>query len=304
MSRTEMEAAANPQQLQKVKSAPGFIAALDQSGGSTPAALRDYGIQDDAWTSEEEMLAIVHQMRTRIMTSPRFTGEQILGAILFENTMDREIEGEPTADYLWNVKRIVPFLKIDKGLAAEQDGVRLMKPMPQLARLLAKARAKRIFGTKMRSVIKQANAAGVAQIVDQQFELAGQILAGDLMPIVEPEVDIHCPDKAKAEALLRAALLEKLNHLPAGQLVMLKLTLPEQDDFYADCVRHPRVLRVVALSGGYPREEANDRLRRNHGVVASFSRALVEGLSARQSDAEFNDVLGRSIQSIFEASNT
>lgn len=304
MSRTEMEAAANPQQLQKVKSAPGFIAALDQSGGSTPAALRDYGIQDDAWTSEEEMLAIVHQMRTRIMTSPRFTGEQILGAILFENTMDREIEGEPTADYLWNVKRIVPFLKIDKGLAAEQDGVRLMKPMPQLAGLLAKARAKRIFGTKMRSVIKQANAAGIAQIVDQQFELAGQILAGDLMPIVEPEVDIHCPDKAKAEALLRAALLEKLNHLPAGQLVVLKLTLPEQDDFYADCVRHPRVLRVVALSGGYSREEANDRLRRNHGVVASFSRALVEGLSARQSDAEFNDVLGRSIQSIFEASNT
>ena len=304
MSRTEMEAAANRQQLQKVKSAPGFIAALDQSGGSTPAALRDYGIQDDAWTSEEEMLAIVHQMRTRIMTSPRFTGEQILGAILFENTMDREIEGEPTADYLWNVKRIVPFLKIDKGLATEQDGVRLMKPMPQLAGLLAKARAKRIFGTKMRSVIKQANSVGVAQIVDQQFELAGQILAGDLMPIVEPEVDIHCPDKAKAEALLRAALLEKLNHLPAGQLVMLKLTLPEQDDFYADCVRHPRVLRVVALSGGYPREEANDRLRRNHGVVASFSRALVEGLSARQSDVEFNDVLGRSIQSIFEASNT
>ncbi len=304
MSRTEMEAAANRQQLQKVKSAPGFIAALDQSGGSTPAALRDYGIQDDAWTSEEEMLAIVHQMRTRIMTSPRFTGEQILGAILFENTMDREIEGEPTADYLWNVKRIVPFLKIDKGLAAEQDGVRLMKPMPQLAGLLTKARAKRIFGTKMRSVIKQANAAGVAQIVDQQFELAGQILAGDLMPIVEPEVDIHCPDKAKAEALLRAALLEKLNHLPAGQSVMLKLTLPEQDDFYADCVGHPRVLRVVALSGGYSREEANHRLRRNHGVVASFSRALVEGLSARQSDAEFNALLGRSIQAIFEASNT
>ena len=304
MSRTETEAAANRQQLQKVKSAPGFIAALDQSGGSTPAALRDYGIQDDAWTSEEEMLAIVHQMRTRIMTSPRFTGEQILGAILFENTMDREIEGEPTADYLWNVKRIVPFLKIDKGLAGEQDGVRLMKPMPQLAELLAKARAKRIFGTKMRSVIKQANSAGVAQIVSQQFELAGQILAADLMPIVEPEVDIHCPDKAKAEALLRAALLEKLNHLPAGQLVMLKLTLPEQDDFYADCVGHPRVLRVVALSGGYSREEANDRLRRNHGVVASFSRALVEGLSARQSDAEFDDVLGRSIQSIFEASNT
>jgi len=299
-----MEAAANTQQLQKVKSSPGFIAALDQSGGSTPGALRDYGIRDDAWTSEEEMLAIVHQMRTRIMTSPSFTGERILGAILFENTMDREIQGQPTADYLWNVKRVVPFLKIDKGLAVEQDGVRLMKPMPQLAGLLAKAKAKRIFGTKMRSVIKQANPAGITQIVDQQFELAGQILAADLMPIVEPEVDIHSPEKAKAEALLRAAILEKLNHLPAGQSVMLKLTLPEQDDFYADCVGHPRVLRVVALSGGYSREEANDRLRRNHGVVASFSRALVEGLSAQQSDAEFNALLGRSIQSIFEASNT
>lgn len=300
MSRTEMEA----QQLQKVKSSPGFIAALDQSGGSTPGALRDYGIQDDAWTSEEEMLAIVHQMRTRIMTSPSFTGERILGAILFENTMDREIQGQPTADYLWNAKRVVPFLKIDKGLAAERDGVRLMKPMPQLAGLLAKAKAKRIFGTKMRSVVKQANPAGITQIVDQQFELAGQIIAADLMPIVEPEVDIHCPDKAKAETLLRAALLEKLNDLPAGQSVMLKLTLPEQDDFYAECVGHPRVLRVVALSGGYSREEADDRLRRNHGVVASFSRALVEGLSAQQSDAEFNAGLGRSIQSIFEASST
>ena len=304
MSRTEMEAAANPQQLQKVKSSPGFIAALDQSGGSTPAALRDYGIQEDAWSSEEEMLAIVHQMRTRIITSPSFTGEQLLAAILFENTMDREIEGLPTADYLWNVKRVVPFLKIDKGLAAEQDGVLLMKPMPQLAGLLAKAKAKRIFGTKMRSVIKQANPAGITQIVDQQFEVAGEIIAAGLIPIVEPEVDIHCPDKAKAEALLRAALFEKLNQLPAGQSVMLKLTLPEQDDFYAECVGHPRVLRVVALSGGYSREEANDRLRRNHGVVASFSRALVEGLSAQQSDAEFNALLGRSIQSIFEASNT
>ena len=218
--------------------------------------------------------------------------------------MDRDIEGQPTADYLWNVKRVVPFLKVDKGLATEKDGVQLMKPMPALAALLEKAKAKRIFGTKMRSVIKQANEAGIKDIVNQQFELAAQIIAAELMPIVEPEVDIHCPEKAKAEGLLKAAILEKLNQLPAGQLVMLKLTLPEQDNFYADFVKHPKVLRVVALSGGYSREEANDRLRRNHGVVASFSRALAEGLSAQQSDAEFNAMLDKSIQSIFEASNT
>jgi fructose-bisphosphate aldolase, class I len=294
----------NEQQLHKMKSQPGFIAALDQSGGSTPGALRQYGIKEGAWSNEEEMFAIVHQMRTRLITSPKFTGERILAAILFENTMDRDIEGQPTADYLWNAKRVVPFLKVDKGLATEKDGVQLMKPMPELAKLLGKAKAKRIFGTKMRSFIKQANAAGIKNVVKQQFDLAGQIVAAGLVPIIEPEVDIHCPEKAKAEALLKAALLEKLNQLPAGQLVMLKLTLPEQDDFYADCVRHAQVVRVVALSGGYTREEANDRLRRNHGIVASFSRALVEGLTAQQSDAEFNALLDKSIQSIFEASNT
>ncbi len=279
----------NEEQLQKMKAHPGFIAALDQSGGSTPGALRLYGIKEGAWSNEDEMFGIVHQMRIRMITNPGFTGERIIGAILFENTMDRDIEGQPTADYLW---------------AAEKDGVQLMKPMPALAALLEKARAKRIFGTKMRSVIKQANASGIKDTVNQQFELAAQIIAAELMPIVEPEVDIRCPEKAKAEALLKAAILEKLNQLPAGQLVMLKLTLPEQDNFYADFVKHPKVLRVVALSGGYSREEANDRLRRNHGIIASFSRALAEGLSAQQSDAEFNAMLDKSIQSIFEASNT
>jgi fructose-bisphosphate aldolase, class I len=292
----------NEQQLQKMKTQPGFIAALDQSGGSTPKALTAYGIKEGAWSNEDEMFAIVHQMRTRILTSPSFTGERILAAILFENTMDREITGRPTADYLWNVKQVVPFLKVDKGLADEKDGVYLMKPMPQLPALLNKAKAKRIFGTKMRSVINQANAAGIKEVVNQQFEVAAQILAAGLVPIVEPEVDIHCPQKANAEELLKAALLEKLNKLPVGQFVLLKLTLPEQDDFYADCVRNPKVVRVVALSGGYSREEGNERLRRNHGVVASFSRALVEGLSAQQSDAEFNALLDVAIRSIFEAS--
>jgi fructose-bisphosphate aldolase, class I len=294
----------NEQQLQQMKTHPGFIAALDQSGGSTPGALRLYGIKEGAWSNEDEMFAIVHQMRTRMITSPGFNGERIIGAILFENTMDRDIEGQPTADYLWNVKRVVPFLKVDKGLATEKDGVQLMKPMPALTALLEKAKAKRIFGTKMRSVIKRASEAGIKDIVNQQFELAAQIIAAELLPIVEPEVDIHCPEKAKAEALLKAAILEKLNQLPAGQLVMLKLTLPDQENFYADFVKHPKVLRVVALSGGYSREEANDRLRRNHGIIASFSRALAEGLSAQQSDAEFNAMLDKSIQSIFEASNT
>ncbi len=291
-------------QLEKMKTHPGFIAALDQSGGSTPGALRAYGIKENAWSNEEQMFAIVHQMRTRIMTSPAFTGERILGAILFENTIDRDVEGKPTADYLWNVKRVVPFLKVDKGLAAEKSGVQLMKPMPELAGLLDKANAKRIFGTKMRSFIKQANQAGIKDVVTQQFEVARQIIAAGLVPIVEPEVDIHCPDKARAEELLRAAILEELNRLPAGQPVMLKLTLPDKDDLYAEFVKHPRVVRVVALSGGYSREEGNQRLRRNHGVVASFSRALVEGLSAQQSDAEFNALLDASIRSIFEASNT
>jgi len=294
----------NEEQLQKIKTSPGFVAALDQSGGSTPKALRLYGIQENTWSSDEEMFTIVHQMRTRIITSPGFNGERIIGAILFENTMEREIEGQPTADYLWNVKRVVPFLKVDKGLTAEKDGAQLMKPMPTLGALLEKARANRIFGTKMRSVVKQADEAGIKDIVAQQFEIGEQIICADLVPILEPEVDIHCPEKAKAEQLLKAAILERLNELPAGQFVMLKLTLPEQDDFYADFVKHPRVVRVVALSGGYSREEANNRLRKQHGVVASFSRALVEGLTAQQSDAEFNAVLNKSIQTIFDASNT
>ena len=296
--------AVNAEQLQKVKTSPGFIAALDQSGGSTPKALRLYGVQENTWSSDEEMFAIVHQMRTRIITSPAFNGDRIIGAILFENTMDREIEGRPTADYLWNVKRVVPFLKVDQGLAAEKDGVQLMKPMPMLAALLDKARAKRIFGTKMRSFIKRADEAGTKNIVIQQFEIAQQIISANLVPIIEPEIDIHCPEKGKAEQLLKAAILEKVNQLPDGQFIMLKLTLPEQDNFYAEFVKHPRVLRVVALSGGYSREEANNRLRRNHGVVASFSRALVEGLTAQQSDAEFNAMLDKSIQSIFDASNS
>src|SRR5437016_13065484 len=294
----------NEQQLQQMKTHPGFIAALDQSGGSTPGALRLYGIKEGAWSNEDEMFGIVHQMRTRMITTPSFTGERIIGAIVFENTMDRDIEGQPTADYLWNVKRVVPFLKVDKGLAAEKDGVQLMKPMPALTALLEKAKAKRIFGTKMRSVIKQASGAGIKDIVNQQFELAAQIISAGLVPIIEPEVDIRCPEKDKAEELLKVAILDKLNKLRAAQLVMLKITLPDRDDLYANCVSHPNVVKVVALLGGYTREEANKRLRRNHGIVASFSRALVDGLSAQQSDAEFNAMLDASIQSIFEASNT
>ena len=293
----------NEQQLEKMKTHPGFIAALDQSGGSTPGALRLYGIKESAWSNEDEMFALVHQMRTRVITSPSFTGERIIAAILFENTMDSDIESRHTADYLWNVKQVVPFLKVDQGLEAEEDGVQLMRPMPVLAALLAKANAKHIFGTKMRSVIKQANAAGIKSIVNQQFEVAGQILAAGLLPIVEPEIDIHCPEKGKSEELLKAAILEKLNKLTANQFVMLKLTLPEQDDFYSELIRHPKVVRVVALSGGYSQKDADARLRRDHGMVASFSRALLEGLSAQQSDAEFNAVLERSIQSIFDASN-
>jgi fructose-bisphosphate aldolase class I len=250
------------------------------------------------------MFAIVHQMRARMITSPSFNGDRIIAAILFENTMDKGIDSQPTADYLWNTKRVVPFLKVDQGLAVDKDGVQLMKPISALAALLEKAKAKRVFGTKMRSVIKQADATGIKNIVNQQFELAAQIIDAGLVPIVEPEIDIHCPEKAKAEALLKAAILEKLNELPAGHLVLLKLTLPEQDNFYADFVKYPKVLRVVALSGGYSREEANNRLRRNKGVIASFSRALAEGLSAQQSDVEFNAMLDKSVQSIFQASNT
>ena len=292
------------EQLEKVQTRPGFIAALDQSGGSTPHALRAYGIQEGAWSSQAEMFAIVHQMRTRIITSPSFTGERILGAILFENTMDRTIEGQPSADYLWNVKRVVPFLKVDQGLAEEKDGVQLMKPMPALSGLLEKAKAKCIFGTKMRSFIKQANAEGIRDIVSQQFEAARQIIAEGLVPIIEPEVDIHCPEKTKAEEMLKAAILEALRALHPKQLVMLKLTLPEQDDFYADCVSHPNVVKVVALSGGYALEECLNRLRRNHGIVASFSRALLAGLSAQQTEAQFNALLDASIEKIFEASTT
>jgi fructose-bisphosphate aldolase class I len=292
------------QQQRKIKTQAGFLAALDQSGGSTPKALGNYGIKEGAWSNEEEMFSLVHQMRARIITSPSFNGDRILGAILFEGTMDRDIEGQPSADYLWNVKRIVPILKVDKGLAEEKDGVQIMKPMPGLAPLLERANTKNIFGTKMRSVIKKASAGGIKAVVDQQFEVAAQILAAGLVPIVEPEVDIHCPDKSQAEALLKQALLESVNKLPANQVVMLKLTLPDQPDLYAELVNHPKVLKVVALSGGYSRQEGNERLRKNHGVVASFSRALVEGLSAQQSDAEFDAMLDTAIQSIYEASIT
>jgi len=292
------------QQQRKIKTQAGFFAALDQSGGSTPKALANYGIKENAWSNEAQMFALVHQMRARIISSNSFSGDRILAAILFEGTMDGEIEGQPTADYLWNVKRVVPLLKVDQGLADEKDGVHLMKPMTGLAALLKKASTRSIFGTKMRSVINQANAAGIRAVADQQFEVAAQILAAGLVPIIEPEVDIRCPEKAKAEAALKAVLLEKLNQVPADQVVMLKVTLPEQDDFYADCVKHPKVLKVVALSGGYSRQEGNDRLRRNHGVIASFSRALVEGLSAQQSDPEFNAKLDVGIQSIYEASMT
>jgi fructose-bisphosphate aldolase, class I len=294
----------NTQQLEKFKTTSSFIAALDQSGGSTPKALGHYGIKPDAWSSDDEMFAIVHEMRTRIMTSPAFDGNRILAAILFENTMDREVEGQPTADYLWNVKHVVPILKVDKGLAEEKDGVQLMKPIPGLDALLEKAKAKHIFGTKMRSVIKHANAKGIAAIAEQQFALGRQIIAAGLVPIIEPEVDIHAPDKAAAETLLKVEILKELDKLEPGQLVMLKLTLPEVDDFYMECIEHPNVLKVVALSGGYTRAEANARLARNHRMVASFSRALAEGLTAQQTDAEFNAMLDASIQSIYEASRT
>lgn len=292
------------EQLKVIKSRPGFIAALDQSGGSTPKALGLYGVTPDAWSNDDEMFDVVHAMRTRIMTSPAFSGERILGAILFENTMDREVKGQSTASYLWNVKKVVPFLKVDKGLAAEQDGAQLMKPMPDLDKLLKKAKASGIFGTKMRSVIKQANKAGIDANVKQQFKIGRQIVAAGLVPIIEPEVDIHCPDKAAAEAMLHAAIMKELNSLDKDEIVMLKLTLPEQDNLYADCIAHPNVARVVALSGGYSREEANERLTRQHGMVASFSRALAEGLKAQQSEKEFNATLDASIASIFKASNT
>ena len=292
------------QQKAKFRTQDGFIAALDQSGGSTPKALRLYGVQESAYSNDAEMMDLIHAMRTRIITSPAFNGDRILAAILFEATMDRDIEGRPTAEYLWEVKQVVPILKVDKGLADEKDGVQLMKPMPGLDALLAKAKSKGIFGTKMRSVIKQADPAGIQAIVDQQFEVGRQIIGAGLVPIIEPEVDIKCPDKAKAEALLKAAIMAQLDKLPEGQLVMLKLTLPEADNLYADCIAHPRVLKVVALSGGYSRDEANARLARQHRMVASFSRALTEGLTAQQTDAEFNAALDAAIEGIFQASKT
>ncbi len=292
------------QQKAKFRTQDGFIAALDQSGGSTPKALRLYGILESAYSNDTEMMDLIHAMRTRIITSPAFNGDRILAAILFEATMDRDVEGQPTASYLWDVKKVVPILKVDKGLAEEANGVQLMKPMPGLDALLAKAKSKGIFGTKMRSVIKQADPAGIKAIVDQQFEVGRQIIAAGLVPIIEPEVDIKCPDKAKAEALLKAQIMAQLDSLPEGQLVMLKLTLPEVDNLYADCIAHPRVLKVVALSGGYSRDEANERLARQHRMVASFSRALTEGLTAQQTDAEFNAALDTAIESICQASKT
>ena len=294
----------NAEQLEKIQNAPGFIAALDQSGGSTPKALGLYGISSEAWSSDEEMFTVVHEMRTRIMTSPAFGGDRILGAILFENTMDREVEGQPTASYLWNVKNVVPFLKVDKGLAEIVDGAHLMNPMPELDSLLEKAKGSGIFGTKMRSVIKAASDRGIRANVDQQFEIGRRIVAAGLVPIIEPEVDIHCPEKAAAEEILHAAIMEHLNMLDDNELVMLKLTLPEKDHLYADCVAHRNVARVVALSGGYSREEANSRLSCQAGMVASFSRALSEGLNAQQSDDAFNEMLDSSIASIAAASAT
>ena len=294
----------NSKQLEKIKKAPGFIAALDQSGGSTPKALGLYGITPDAWSNDDEMFTVVHEMRSRIMTSPAFGGDRILGAILFENTMDRKVDGKPTPSYLWDVKHVVPFLKVDKGLADVADGAQVMKPMPGLDALLAKARAAGIFGTKMRSVIKEANEKGIRAVVDQQFEIGRRIVAAGLVPIIEPEVDIHCKEKARAEEILHAEIKKHLDGLKADEIVMLKLTLPEKDNLYADFVAHPNVARVVALSGGYSREEANERLSRQNGMVASFSRALSEGLSAQQSDDEFNATLDASIASIAAASAT
>lgn len=294
----------NTEQLEKIATGSGFIAALDQSGGSTPKALKAYGIEESEYNSDIEMFDRIHEMRTRIITSQSFSGTRILGAILFENTMDRSIDGMGSADYLWNVKGVVPFLKVDKGLADERQGVQLMKPIDGLGSLLDKALGNRIFGTKMRSVIKSADEDGINAVVDQQFEIGNEILQAGLMPIIEPEVDIHSPEKSACEGLMRDAILRNLELLSEGETVMLKLTLPEEDNFYSGLVESEKILRVVALSGGYSREEANARMSRNSGVVASFSRALTEGLSAQQSQTEFDSLLNSSIQSIFDASNT
>jgi fructose-bisphosphate aldolase class I len=292
----------NNEQFEKVNNGRGFIAALDQSGGSTPKALKLYGVGEDAYSNDDEMMRVMHEMRSRIVQSPSFNGDRILGAILFEDTMNRQIDGRDSAAYLWDVKNVVPFLKVDKGLADEVDGAQVMKPMPGLDDLLSQAVEKGIFGTKMRSVIKEGTEKGIAGIADQQFEVGRQIAAAGLVPILEPEVDIHSPNKAEAEALLKAACLARLDDWPSDAYLMFKLTLPEEDNFYAALVDHPNVVRVVALSGGYSRDEANARLSRNKGVIASFSRALTEGLSAQQSDPEFDATLDKSIQSIFDAS--
>lgn len=292
------------QQKDKLKTANGFIAALDQSGGSTPKALGLYGLDEECWSSDAQMFDLVHQMRTRIITSPSFNGERILAAILFEDTMDRDIDGDNVVHYLWHVKGVVPILKVDKGLNKELDGVQTMKPMPDLDALLLRAKDRGVFGTKMRSVIHQANATGISAIVEQQFAVGRQIIAAGLVPIIEPEIDIHCPDKADAEALLNIALLEKLDALAADEQVMLKLTLPEQTNLYRGCIEHKNVLRVVALSGGYSREEANTRLAKQQDMVASFSRALTEGLTAQLSDQAFDAMLDASIGSIYDASCT
>ena len=292
------------QQLDKVRTQKGFIAALDQSGGSTPKALKLYGVNEDAYSNDDEMFAAVHAMRTRIITSPSFNGDRILGAILFENTLDRDIEGKSSAAYLWEEKNVVPFLKVDKGLADEANGVQLMKPMPDLDALLDKALKQPVFGTKMRSVIKSANADGIAAVVAQQFEVGKQILAKGLTPIIEPEVDINAPDKAEAEAILKQELAKQLDQLEGDAPVMFKLTLPEEANFYQELMSHPKLLKIVALSGGYSRDEANRRLSENNGMIASFSRATTEGLSAQQSDDEFNAMLDSTIQSIYDASST
>jgi len=295
----------NEEQFEKVRKGRGFIAALDQSGGSTPKALELYGIDESAYAGDDDkMFALIHEMRARIIKSPAFNGDRVLGAILFENTMEHDIDGLGTAEYLWSVKQVVPFLKVDNGLAEEADGVQVMKPIPDLDDLLARATKHRAFGTKMRSVIKLANQTGIEAIAQQQFDVGRQIIAADLVPIIEPEIDIHSPQKAEAEALLKSAIRSRLAQLPADRHVMLKLTLPESDNLYAELIDHPNVLRVAALSGGYRRQEANARLLRNQGMIASFSRALTEGLSADQDDDEFGAELDASIQSIYEASNT
>ncbi len=294
----------NTEQFDKIKSGQGFIAALDQSRGSTPSALKLYGVKESAYSSDTEMFDLIHTMRSRIITSPSFTGERILGSILFEMTMDRQIEGKGSAEYLWEEKGIVPFLKVDQGLADEVDDAQVMKPIPGLDELLAKAKSHGVFGTKMRSNIRLANKSGVQAVVDQQFEVSRQILSAGLIPIIEPEIDIHSPEKAAAEFLLKPALLAALDQLETGEEVMLKLTLPDLDGFHAELVAHPHVLRVAALSGGYPREKANRRLVRNPGVIATFSRALTEGLNVQQSDRDFDAALDASIASIYEASIT